>query len=1113
MKSLHRLAICAILLALFVHLAAILVLAQSQATVSNLKGVIKDESGQAIQGANVLLKNAQRNFERTTSTDEKGTFKFLSIPPGTYQLMVTANGFTSLINSDVILTLGQDGELNLILKAASSDSILQDESTDALESIEVIEISKTAVTQNIDSLRIENLPINGRNFLNFTLTNSQVNRDNSALIGSAPNTGLNFNGQAARSNLVQIDGADNIDNSINAARATISQEAVQEFQVIINSFSAQFGRTAGGVVNIVTKSGTNDFHGNVFGFIRHRSIQARNALAFQPDGSQEKPAFTRGQYGFTLGGPIKKDKTFFFLSLEQTRRQESGFSTIGLDATSFDLTSAQRAYIAANADNLSGQIYSQLATSGAGVAKTGIDPITGRPIFFSSLSAFGLTVPIPAPFRVLSNVENIYPIREKFSFYSARLDQQLTANTNLVLRYNFTPITTTGIQSTSQNQQILGLNDVSRTGTANSRDTTLIVQLVQALDSNKINEFLFNFGRRGTSFTSTPNVALNIAGTAFFGSDPLSPVDRIEKRYQFKDNFTFARNSHTFDFGADINIVRLSPVRAEPFFAGRFDFGEFDLSLTNPLFANSPPLTPVQAYGLGIPQVYIQSFGRSVSKVINKTFGFYLQDSWRLRPNITINYGLRYDVELTPTYQPVGITTDQLSLSAEQIDAAEKFLNVMQGIPRDKNNFAPRLAIAWSPDSDRKTVIRAAYGIFFDHPPLFFAFLSDVIDGVQSPQFIAVGGLPLPNQPLNASQIFQGTLLAGVTPGLDRNSLYLRDQLRFDPRAPFPGYGSILPTTLPISRDFVYGYTNQINFSIERELRKDLTISATYLFTGGRKLPRTRDLNAPNTKLVAATGGLTGSALPNNFFRPSGPNPLFIKTDRPIPFGTVTALESSASSIYHAFSLNLTKRFSNNFQTLVSYTFSKTIDYMTEFITPQDNFSPGNDRGLSDLDQRHRLVLSAVIKSPYKQSNTGIKRLLADFIISPIVEISSGRPFNILSGVDTNFDFSSTDRPNLDVSTGRLLLPALGETGTLGRNAGLTPGYTSIDLRLARTLAMGERLKLSFIGEVFNLFNRVNVSAVNSNFRFTKFSDGAYRSTATAVFDPRQFQFAVKLAF
>jgi hypothetical protein len=546
-----------------------------------------------------------------------------------------------------------------------------------------------------------------------------------------------------------------------------------------------------------------------------------------------------------------------------------------------------------------------------------------------------------------------------------------------------------------------------------------------------------------------------------------------------------------------------------------FNFGDLTASSISPTFTGAPAFTAVQAYGLGIPQTFIQGFGNFKTKIKNTQFGFYGQDSWKIRRNLTLNYGVRYDFELTPEFKPTGIQSDRLSLTAAQVDAAERFLNVQQGIPRDKNNIAPRIALAYDPKGDGKTVIRAAYGLFYDNPLLFIAGNSVFANGANSPQLIAPTGNPLPANMINSAQIFQNTVIVGTTPGIDKGAVYVNGQSRFDPNSKFVGYGVLLPFTLPVDRNFEFAYTNQVNLTIEHELTSDTAIQVTYLFTGGHKLPHSVNRNAPDGKRVLAASAL--DRVINNFFRPSGPNPAFVKTNLPIPFGSVGTQEATSNSVYHGVSFNLTKRFSKNLQLQASYSYSKTIDDSTDLqslLQPQDNRNPGLERSLSLFDQRHRFVLSGVIKSPFKQTDKGFAKLLADTTFAPIIEVSSGRPFNILTGTDTNLDQSSvTDRPNVDTATGKLSLPGAAQTGNLGRNAGITPGFASVDLRLSRNISFGEHLKVEFISEVFNLFNRVNVSTVNNNFRVVTFEDGHFKSPPTAVFDPRQFQFSLKLKF
>src|SRR6266511_2509726 len=293
-------------------------LGQAQSDAADLGGLVHDQRGAVVPHATVTARNPATNTLRTATSNESGVYQILNLTPGEYELTVEATTFKKLVLPAVRLTIGQRADLDVTLEPGQ----LTETVTISGAATELVETSKTAIATTVDQQRIDNLPINERNYLSFALTTSTVGRDNGRPIGPAPTTGLNFGGQRGRSNLVQVDGADNTDNSVNASRSTVSQEAVQEFQVVTNSFAPEFGRSAGGVVNVVTKSGTNDFHGDLFGFLRHKSFQARNPFA-----PIAKPPFTRAQYGFTVGGPFDTDRTFFFFAFEQRRRNESGFFT------------------------------------------------------------------------------------------------------------------------------------------------------------------------------------------------------------------------------------------------------------------------------------------------------------------------------------------------------------------------------------------------------------------------------------------------------------------------------------------------------------------------------------------------------------------------------------------------------------------------------------------------------------------------------------------------------------------------------------------------------------------------------------------------------------------
>lgn len=1195
-------------------------LAQSGVASADLSGTVSDPQGAAVVGATVTLRNTQTNIERTSTTDGEGRYVFSAVPPADYDLIVTAQGFKKLQTTGITLTVGQAAELDLQTEVALGGSDME---MTIVAGAELVETQRTSVASTVNQTAIENLPINGRNFLNFTLTSSTIVRDNSPSIGPAPTAGLNAGGQRARSNNVSIDGADNNDNAVNGVRGTVSQEAVQEFQLITNSYAPEFGRASGAVVNIITKSGTNDFHGSVFGFLRHKSFQARNAFSISDD-----PAYTRGQYGFTFGGPIKENRTFFFTAFEQTHRQETAFSVVGRDTSIFNLTDDQLAFASVaspfDAFGLTNEFLGQFGLNQAAlsalqapltllrgnqatglvgafglasvVARTGFNP-AARGAFFPS------GTPIPASYVPLGGIDPAtgfplngeFPISEKTTQFSVRVDHQFNTNNNFTARYNIVPSFATGLQSNAQNQ-VFGQNAFSRTARNDSTDNTFVASNITTFgDGTYINEARFQFANRRVDFLpecgggadedcfdfNNSSVAVNINGLGYFGREPFAPVRRTERRWQMQDNFSILKGSHNYKFGGDFNVLQGDAI-FQLNFGGVYNFGELPGSVffqpgtaaqgaltlitqgvAAALIGNGvppeqaaavaqqigfrivssvPTLTVVQAYGIGVPQNFIQGFLDDSSSVPNKQISFFGQDSWKIRPNFTLNYGVRYDLETPETFAAVD----------EVFAAAEAAINVQQGFPTDKNNIQPRLAIAWDPWSDGKTVVRAAYGLFYDHPLLAVSFNSNVADGAQAPQLVL--------DPSNAALLFQGiSPLPGAIPS----------QQRFDPQQ-YPGSVSpLLPFTLPVDRTFEYGYSQQANLSVEREIFGDMSVSAAYLYVKGLHLNRPRDINTPDVSVLlrnrdraVAAGLVPPGTNPNtvavlrpdlgvvpaalfNFFRPSGPNFAFgarlglspaqmlgiaSALGLPqgygtfVPFGPVIQQESTGKSWYNAMTLGLQKRFSHNYQFSASYTYSHSIDDSTDLQTllaAQDNDRIDLEKGNSYFDQRHRFVFSGVFVSPYKWKDDGFtKKLLADFTVAPIVELSAGRPFNVLTGIDTNFDFSSqTDRPNVllpgesapagvevfDTLAGRFFLPGEGQIGSLGRTTGTRPGYASVDVRLSRRVTVSENVRLELIAEVFNLFNRVNIIDVNNNFKVA--------GVPTAAADPRQFQFGMKVSF
>jgi hypothetical protein len=1208
MKATLRLFCFAVLFALVCQLA----FAQSAAT-GDLYVVVKDPKGAAVTNATVSASDQVRAFERSATTNIDGEYRLLALPPGTYTVRVEAPGFAKVVAKDQIVNIGQLRELPIALSVAGTQ-----ETITVSSEAELVETQRSSSTDTINEQRIANLPINGRNYINFALTDSRLARDTAPSIGAAPTSGLNMSGQRARANLVNVDGADAVDNSTNGIRSTVSQEAVQEFQIQTNGYAAEYGRAAGGVVNIVTKSGSNDFHGSAYGYLRNRKFQAVNPFSTVSD-----PAYTRTQAGVTFGGPIVKDKTYYYFSWEGTWRQETGFSSIGapngtfglspFDASAFIALPPQTFVIQATPEQIAflnsippgtpgAAQYVVLLGRSSGMAIDGVWP--GPPALGGGASGFPTScqVPpcfVPSSFVPLSSLIGNFPVSERTDLYSLRLDHNFSTNNRLTLRGAVSPSDVTGIQVQAQGPQNFGQNAFSRTSVQNYHDWSITAQDQWTIGNNKINEFRFQYARRGLlySFSRAPggsNVAVNIPGFAFFGREPFSFVNRTEQRYQVTDNFSWSKGSHNIKFGIDGNFIPLTADFTVNF-GGVYNFGQQGL-----FPAPFPSFNPVQAYGAGIPSNFIQGVGGPHDSFSNTTVGAFLQDSWRIRSNLTLNYGVRYDVEFTPTFGAI----NPLSQTAQDS------LGITQGIPRDFNNIAPRIGVAWDPHNNGKSVFRASYGIFYDHPLLALAFDSDVADASQAPQLVLTPGAPgtcnatLSN--LNATNAFQGLL--GCLPAAFN---YLSNEQRFNPapnapsifvgqaflnpQAPVPL--AFLPFGFPVAKDFQYGSAQQANFTFEQDLGHNMSLGLEYNFNGGRHNNRPINANAvlpgpllanwqvalgdPNSGAaqfgptgVGATGVPCGfgtggqpwiAAALGNFFRPSGLNPALaqalllnpaaapcvglalqilqangIRADcdpttltNCVPFSDMPANFSNGSSVYHGLTANLRKRFGQHYEFLASYTWSHAIDDSTDLqspLSPQDNYNPGAERSNSLFDQRHRFVFSGVYQSG-RLGDSFAGKLFSNWTIAPIIEAVSGRPFNIITGADRNFDFgTATDRPVITTNgaanscgdtaapsryspTGFLIpacfipgaFPNGTLTGNLGRNAGTKPYNVFTDLRISKRIPFGERVALEGIMDAFNLINKFNVGDVNP-----LWDSG---QTPTSAFDPRQFQFALRLSW
>ncbi|QQS46191.1 MAG: TonB-dependent receptor [Acidobacteriota bacterium] len=1044
--------------------------AQASGSTADVRGVVTDNAGAVIPGAKVTITDLAKGTSKTTTSDEIGAYVFLGLLPSNYEIKVEAQGFTT--NSTRIeLTVGQ--QANIPIRLAAGGVTVEIE---VVAGAEVVETQRAEQSSVIDTKQIANLPINRRNFLDYALlTPGVVDADNIAdasdfRVAQTPQSGLSFGGNNGRGNMVQVDGAQTL-NASGGVQATISQEGVQEFQVVRNSFSAEFGGAAGGVVNIVSKSGSNDIHGSAFGLFRDKRFDARNAFDFNPDGQSP---FNRQQYGGSIGGPIVRDKTFFFGVVERLSQERSIFVNLLNDPNVFQPTASQ------------GALFDYLSTV------TQFAPIAGalRGALTTTAQAYPRTV------NLFTNASGQFPFDETQTQFTARLDHNFSDQSTGYLRFNIT-------DGVFENQAAGALTAVSRGRTSDFFNGGVVASHNYQFGPTTLNELKLQYSyTRNGFFPNDPNgPEFNIEGFGNFGRDIFLPSETFERHYEVYDNFTKILGSHTLKFGGSMLFHDITTI-SETFFGGRFNFGAaIPLSnvialnpalgptvlqqLTQYLTANNPGLLPnlnapinaLQSFNFGLPIVYQQGFGDSAADSWTNRYGLYVQDSWKMSTNFTLNYGLRYTIFDEPFF-----------------------------IPTYKRDWQPRVSFSWDPWGDGKTAIRGGAGIFVGYLNNAVANVTSELAGFADPTTIFIvlatpttNGFGLPR----SFDVWSG--LAAATNFFSR-PIQLSDLANILPPASTlppgvtarpitPGPGVPLEVRFRLGPNYRNPTNYQASFGIQRDLGGGFSLDTGYLFVRGLHITRNRDIN--QFKVSGPVSALNPNGMPsfvrfgaNSDYR----NPLILQDN---------VYETTANSFYHALTVQIQKRFADNFSLNTHYTFSKAIDEVTDF---NSDFSAQNpldlrlDRALSSFDQRHRFVASAVIQSPFE--NVMVK----DWSIAPIFVAQSGRPFNLLLGFDANADGrSQSDRP-----------------GQAGRNTGRGESFYSFDMRIARRFFVKESRFLEFTFEAFNLFNRTNFLGIN-NIVGTTFAGATdfnargredRRPTEPLGFissaDPRQLQFGIR---
>jgi hypothetical protein len=973
--------------------------AQARLTGADLVGRVTDESMAVLPGVTITVVNRDTNLTRTATSDAQGGYKIPALPPGTYKVTAGVQGFANQTRDGVTLQLGQTVELVFTLKIAGA----QEELTIVGESPGV-DVTDTSVSSVVGQQQIENLPINGRNFISFSIITPGVTTDRTPQQGASATSGLSFTGQRARSNNIMVDGLDNNDVIVGAVRATFSQEAIREFQVVTDSYSAEFGKATGGVVNIVTKSGTNEFHGNAFWYFRDESLNAKDYFEkFSVLGipvERDKAPFSANQYGATLGGPIQKDKTFFFVSFERQDLTASNF--VNIDPAAATILNAK-----------------------------------GFPV---------QTGAVPYDLEVWEAL--------------GKVDHQWSPNSTLVFRANYSDTTNENIEPYG------GIVARSRGAVQLRKDWSLSASQTNVVSARWVNEARLQVAKQDQKINSLdPNCGgacetndqggptLEITGVASVGRQRFTPQPRKNTRFQVVDTVSYFAGKHSAKAGIDFNSVNTGEnASALPLhFGGRYIF--------QPLPAVPPlgipaPITALQALALDLPAAYVQGYGNASTPYGYKDLSIFLQDEWRVSRKLTIKPGIRYQKQFW----------DDIPYDVSDVGGAR----LTYRFPQDGNNFAPRIAVAFDPGGRGRTSLHAAWGIYFDNQ---------------------IAGL------------------SGITKGINGESTGVRTRVLTFPAsiAPYrsPGRKVPEPTTpypsleIPIDPALVTPWAQQASVGFDQALGQDFAANVNLIWVRGEDQVGTIDYNPVIPSLGAGRR-------PNDVNGVAGTS------------ASVLQYTSFGETWYRGVTLSLSKRFSHNYQFLVSYTLSEAEDNSTDFqsaFIPQNNgrgrnpsdrfgiplgFDPELEKGPATHDQRHRFVLS------------GLYRFPLDFQLSTIVTAASGRPYTPLAGADLNGDGNGGAFPPDRARTN----PA-SEASSVGRNSETMDKQIIVDLRLSKRFKVGGSVSFDLIAEAFNLFNRANFSEINNIF-----GTGAFPASALPLYGhyeqalpPRQIQLAAKLNF
>ena len=1093
----------------------------AQLVSGNLTGTVYDPTGALVAGATITAHNDATGVETTTDSTSVGIYNFYNLPIGTYTISASAPGFSKTDLHGVTISLNLTVTANINLAIGGQSTIVEVKETAAVIDTTTAQLQNTFTTQQMMDLPVAS---NGSGVINLSLLAPGVSTAGGVGVGTGPSVG----GQRPRNNNFTIEGVDNNNGTVTGPLVNVPNDAVAEFTFLQNQFGADFGHSSGGQFNQVVKSGTNSYHGSAYEYFMNRNLMATdnlNAVAGVP----LHPRFDDNRFGGTFGGPIKKNKLFFFFDWEYEPVGQVGATgtVCAPTAAAYSTLGAMSGVNKTSLTELQKYVGTAASASSPSACGNSAYPLVGSGN--QSLNGPGAgDVSIP-----IGLVPITAPAYSNYNRAVTALDYQISDSDALRGRFimNRTGfIDTTGFPA-------------SLYATVPSNFYLATLSEFHTFSPTLVNEFRFGFNRYSNNYPvpdvswpgldAFPNIYIQELGGVnnTFGPDPNAPQFGIQNQYEFADNLSWTKGAHSFKFGFD-GWKQISPQSFVQRARGDYEW----TYLSDYLFDYNPD------------QIAQRSLGISPYSGNRIFTGFFANDTWKIRPNFTVNIGARYEFQTIP-----------YSEKLQTLNAISNIPGVITfGEPQpQKNAIMPRIGIAYSPGTSGKTSIRAGLGLFYDVlydnqgllslPPQFVSTFD--VTGLDQGGFLANGGIrPLPAGPLTQAQARAGT--GGYIPNGTRpqtTSWNIGVQHEFQSNYVFE------------SR---YVGTHSVHLPVQDQLNRQSVVNAS------NALPMY--LTAPSQ---ATLNGLTNTLSALNAAYNAGGNiiPGYYNAGMT---GIVTAYMPWGNSIYHGWENSLTRRFSNGLQFTAAYTWSHAIDDSTAdvfstYMTPRRPEDPRNvalDRSSSALDHRQRLTLAVVYDLPFfKQSQWFMKNVVGNWEFTPMYTYQSGTLFDVQSATDSNLNGDTAgDRVFVNPagtpgvgSAASPLLNSAGQTvayvannphaqyiqapkGTMpngGRNTGQLPAINDIDMAIAKNFNITESKKVQFSARFINIFNHPqyiggyisdvaaaglvssptganlypNSVAIHS---FTEPQSGLFNDPAQAFSsNPRQIQLALKFIF